>query len=216
MENLYLIPAILLPISALLYIALIHKRPIKGDWAIKAMPALSLAALSLILIPGIHGYLLCAGFVLSACGDISLSFNGEKYFIGGLVSFLLAHVVYIVTYANGSPWSTEYWWMLVFLGIFGVVMLIVLTPKLGEMKIPVYVYMSVILTMDAMAVLNGSEGLLLIPGALIFTVSDSILALDKFNKPIRGAQYWIMSTYYVGQTLIFAGVWMQHCDWKLC
>jgi uncharacterized membrane protein YhhN len=216
MENLYLIPIILFPLSALVYLFLIHKLPFKGDWAIKATPALCLAVLSLMGIPGIWGYLLCAGFVLSAMGDISLSFPSEKNFIGGLVSFLLAHVLYIVTFAQGSPWSTELWWLLALIGVFGVAMVTILTPTLGEMKIPVYVYISVILTMDVMAVMHGSESWVLIAGALTFTVSDTILALNKFRKPIPAAQYLIMTTYYAGQAMIFAGIWIEHFDLHIC
>lgn len=199
----HLILTIIFGLSALAYLAVIHKLPFKGDFALKAIPALTLAVASICFIPGIHGKLLCAGFVLSAMGDISLSFEGEKFFIGGLVSFLLAHVVYIVTFANGSEWTMGNAWLLGVLAVFGVVMVVVLTPHLGEMKIPVYVYISVILTMDVMAVLRGGPSAwILIAGALTFTVSDTCLALDKFRKPIPRAKYWVMSTYYAGQALI--------------
>jgi uncharacterized membrane protein YhhN len=216
MENLYLIPLILFPVASLLYLALIHKLPFKGDFAIKATPALCLAALSLICLPEMFAWLLFAGFVLSALGDISLSFEGEKFFIGGLVSFLLAHVVYIITFAQESPWTTELWWLLALLGVFGIVMVVVLTPYLGEMKLPVYVYISVILTMDVMAVLHGAASPVLIAGALTFTVSDTILALNKFRKPIWGAHYWVMSTYYLGQALIFLGVFAEQIPLRIC
>ena len=197
-----LILKILFAFGAVAYLALIHKLPFKGDFAVKAIPALSLAIISAAFIPGIQGALLCAGFLLSMAGDISLSFKGDKFFIGGLVSFLLAHVVYIVTFTQGSVWSMDKVWLLGILAVFGVVMVIALTPHLGPMKIPVYVYVSVILTMDTMAVLRGGSNWILIAGALTFTVSDTVLALDKFRKPIPGAQYWIMTTYYAGQALI--------------
>jgi uncharacterized membrane protein YhhN len=193
---------ILFAVGAIAYLALIHRLPFKGAFAIKAVPALTLASISLHYIPGIHGILLCIGFLLSMIGDISLSFKSDKAFIGGLVSFLLAHVVYIVTFTQGSVWAMDKVWLLGILAVFGVVMMITLTPHLGPMKIPVYVYVSVILTMDTMAALRGGPNWLLIAGALTFTVSDTVLALDKFRKPIPGAQYWIMTTYYAGQALI--------------
>lgn len=202
MEHLPLILTIIFCASAVAYLALIHKLPFKGDFAVKALPALTLAAASALLIPGIHGKLLCAGFILSAMGDISLTFEGEKFFIGGLVSFLLAHVVYIFTFANGSVWSMDKAWLLGILAVFGVVMVVLLNPHLGKMKLPVYVYISVILTMDTMAVLRGGDNWLLIAGALTFTVSDTILALDKFRKKIPGDKYYVMTTYYAGQAMI--------------
>jgi uncharacterized membrane protein YhhN len=203
MEHLHLILTITFCVGAVSYLALIHKLPFPGDFALKAVPALSLAVAAFFLIPGIHGKLLCAGFVLSAMGDISLSFEGEKFFIAGLVSFLLAHVMYIITFAQGSAWSMDHVWLLGVLAVFGVVMVVVLTPHLGEMKIPVYVYISVILTMDVMAVMRGGTcNWILIAGAFTFTVSDTILALNKFRKPIPGAHYYVMTTYYAGQALI--------------
>jgi uncharacterized membrane protein YhhN len=203
MEPTLTILLVLFGIGAVAYLAVIHKLPFKGDFALKAVPALSLAAISLFFIPGTIGILLCLGFVFSAFGDISLSFEGEKFFLGGLVSFLLAHVIYIVTFAQNSAWSLDKGWLLGILAVFGVVMVVVLTPRLGPMKVPVYVYISVILTMDTMAVLRGGpHQWILIAGALTFTVSDTFLALDKFRKPIAGAKYWVMSTYYAGQALI--------------
>jgi alkenylglycerophosphocholine hydrolase len=202
MEQLPTILTIVFGLGALGYLASIHKLPFKGDFALKAIPALTLAVAAILLIPGIHGKLLCAGFVLSALGDISLSFKGEKFFLGGLVSFLLAHVVYIFTFANGSAWAMDKAWLLGVLAVFGVAMLILLTPSLGPMKIPVYVYISVILTMDAMAVLRGGNNGLLIAGALTFTLSDSILAWDRFKQPLSWGKYGVMSTYYAGQAMI--------------
>lgn len=205
MEPLLLILSILFGAGALGYLAFIHKLPFKGDFALKAVPALTLAVISAMYVPGLPGILLCAGFVLSAMGDISLSFEGEKFFLGGLVSFLLAHVVYIVTFSQDSAWAMDKAWLLGVLAVFGVVMVVVLTPYLGKMKVPVYVYVSVILTMDTMAVLRGGPAQwLLIAGALTFTVSDTFLALDRFRKPIPGAKYWVMSTYYAGQAMICA------------
>lgn len=216
MENLILVPVFLFPLAGLLYIALLHKRPFKGDFVIKSIPALCLAALSLIFVPDIYGKILFAGFVLSAIGDICLCFEGDKFFIGGLVSFLLAHVTYIVTFAMDSPWSTELWWLLALIGCFGIVMVMVLTPHLGEMKIPVYVYISVILTMDVMAVMRGAGNLVLIAGALTFTASDTVLALNKFRKPVPAAEYLIMTTYYAGQALIFLGMAAEHFEIRFC
>ncbi len=203
MEHLPLILSVIFLLGAFAYLGLIHKLPFKGDFVIKAIPALTLAALSLLCIPTIHGKLLCAGFLFSAVGDISLSFKKEKFFLIGLVSFLLAHVVYIITISNDSDWSMDRAWLLCVLAVFGIAMINVLNPHLGKMRIPVYIYVSVILTMDVMAVLRGNDNWILIVGALTFTASDTILAFDKFRKPIPGAQYWIMTTYYAGQALIF-------------
>ncbi len=201
--ELFTILAIIFGVSSISYLALIHKLPFKGDFVIKAIPALTLAVAAFTLVPEPHGKLLALGFVLSALGDISLSFKGEKFFLGGLVSFLLAHVVYIIVFSIGSEWTMTNAWLLGVLGAFGIGMVIVLTPHLGKMKIPVYVYISVILTMDIMAALRGGPAYwTLVAGALTFTVSDTILALDRFRKPMAKGKYYVMTTYYAGQALI--------------
>ena len=43
-------------------------------------------------------------------------------------------------------------------------------------------------------------------GALVFVVSDSILAANKFVAPLPMAKYLIMVTYYSGQGLIALSV----------
>ena len=103
--QLFTILALIFGISSVAYLALIHKLPFKGDFALKAIPALTLALAAFLLVPSPHGVLLAIGFVLSAIGDINLSFKGEKFFLGGLVSFLLAHVIYCITFSIGSKWN---------------------------------------------------------------------------------------------------------------
>jgi uncharacterized membrane protein YhhN len=91
--------------------------------------------------------------------------------------------------------------------LYGVVMLRVLLPGLGRMKAPVIVYMLVIILM-AWQALNrwigtGQEGsALAFAGALLFVISDSILALNRFKRRFPSAQLYIMSTYFMAQWLI--------------
>lgn len=190
-------------IASLLYIGTLHVRPYAGDFAIKAIPAISLAVMAWMYIPGIQGKLLVAGFLLSACGDISLAFKGEKFFLSGLVFFLLAHIVYVVTFSLDKPYTFDRWYAMAALAFLAIGMAVLLYPKLGDMKIPVLVYVSVILCMGVFASMrSGMNPWLLIGGATLFMLSDSVIALDRFLKPVPGAQYIIMTTYYAGQFLI--------------
>jgi uncharacterized membrane protein YhhN len=90
-------------------------------------------------------------------------------------------------------------------------MLSVLLPALGDLKIPVIVYASVISVM----LLFAYNGLLIWKkpanqyvffGALFFVVSDSILAINKFHMPIQKSSFIIMLTYLVAQYLIVKGI----------
>jgi uncharacterized membrane protein YhhN len=43
-------------------------------------------------------------------------------------------------------------------------------------------------------------------GALLFVLSDGILAVDRFHKKISRGMVWIMSTYAIGQFFIAYGL----------
>src|SRR5690606_18763871 len=77
-----------------------------------------------------------------------------------------------------------------------------LAPSLGRMKLPVGAYLVVILVMalTALAIPQGAP--LLGLGAVLFVISDSVIALDKFRAPVpyRGPIVWV--TYYAGQALM--------------
>jgi len=155
-----------------------------------------------------YKYAILAGLLFSLAGDIFLMLPSDR-FIQGLVSFLLAHLCYIAafTFEGGAAVTTaSMLYALPFL-VYGALMLRVLLPGLGRMKAPVIVYMVVIMLM-AWQALNrwagtGQEGSgLALLGALLFVVSDSILALNRFRRPFPSAQLLVMSTYFMAQWLI--------------
>jgi alkenylglycerophosphocholine/alkenylglycerophosphoethanolamine hydrolase len=203
MKNLRLYLHVTFGLVALAHLATSHLLPYPGDFVIKAIPALCLAGLAAAYIPGRAGMLLCIGFILSAGGDVSLSFQSELNFMVGLGLFLLAHVAYTITFSMQKPYNWGKWWMALLLVGFGVFMAVLLFPKLGEMRPPVLVYLSVILCMGVFATLRpGPQAWTLIAGATLFMLSDSIIALNKFLTPVPYAHYYIMVTYYAGQYLI--------------
>lgn len=146
-----------------------------------------------------------AGLILSLVGDIFLMLPQDR-FIPGLVSFLFAHVFYIVAFTRESGGALSFWTLVPFL-LYGCLMLRVLWPNLGKLKLPVLIYMAVILAMGWTAagrrLLTEQGGsLLAFLGAILFIASDSALALDKFRRPFRSAQLLILSTYFTAQWLI--------------
>ena len=82
------------------------------------------------------------------------------------------------------------------------------------MLIPVLFYMLTILTMSTAAYLRKgsvhkiSYNLVLL-GAVLFMVSDSILALNKFYKPLAFSHVSIMFTYAIAQLCIVLGMLKQ-------
>lgn len=87
----------------------------------------------------------------------------------------------------------------------------VMFDGLGDMLYPVTVYMLVILTMAVTAFLRQGKVLpisytLVFLGALLFMLSDSILALNKFYKPLPLSNISIMLTYALAQYFIVLGL----------
>ncbi|WP_136668216.1 lysoplasmalogenase [Flavobacterium sp. H122] len=161
--------------------------------------------------------LLLSALVFSWIGDIVLMFTdkGELYFIFGLVSFLIAHVLFIFLFIKQNKENSKtpklFW-----LSVLGVVfylfgMLSLLFPKLGDLKIPVAVYAITISLMLLLAIkgyFNWSEpnNQTILFGALFFISSDSILAINKFHTELPKSGFFIMITYLIAQYLITEGI----------
>jgi len=126
----------------------------------------------------------------------------------GLVLFLLAHVVYAVgfTLFNGfHPGDLAVGLVLLILGA-GVYAY--LWPGLGGMKLPVALYVVIICLMvnRAASTFFGTaftitQALLLTAGALLFWLSDLMLAVNRFRRPFRYHRL-SLALYYGGQLLI--------------
>lgn len=162
--------------------------------------------------------ILLTALVFSWIGDVILLFAdiAEIYFILGLVSFLISHIIYCVLFNRQIKEKMKRDTIIFIFGSLVIAcyligMLSVLLPALGDLKIPVIVYASVISVM----LLFAYNGLLIWKkpanqyvffGALFFVVSDSILAINKFHMPIQKSSFIIMLTYLVAQYLIVKGI----------
>jgi uncharacterized membrane protein YhhN len=146
-----------------------------------------------------------AGLIVSLVGDVFLMLPGD-HFISGLISFLLAHLIYIAAFSAGRPLQLRAGRMLPF-AAYGVAVFVLIAPGLGGMALPVALYLAVILLMGWRAVdrwhaVGGLSGRLAATGALLFLASDTALAVNRFTAPFAAADLVIMTTYYTGQWLI--------------
>lgn len=158
------------------------------------------------------------GLVFSIGGDTLLMFQGDNFFIGGLVCFLMTHVFYALAFYNFKPDAKGFikdnpLWLIPF-ALFWVGFNVYLWSDLGDLKIPVLVY-SAVITLMAIAALNIRTKLpaaifdILFIGILLFMFSDSMIALNKFKSAQLSIPYpslWIMISYIAAQYLI-----MQQC-----
>jgi len=150
-----------------------------------------------------YNKLIIAGFVFSLAGDILLMETVDQ-FIFGLVAFLIAHVFYIFAFIkkNNKPALLS---SLPFL-VYGILFFWFLRNSLGEMAVPVAVYMLVITTMLWRSYVQQNVGAAekwAFWGAVLFTISDSMIAISKFYEPFYLSSLFIMLAYWGGQFLIY-------------
>jgi uncharacterized membrane protein YhhN len=154
--------------------------------------------------------------LFSLAGDILLMFLevSPNFFIGGLVAFLMAHIMFIIVFLTKRGNSKMPIPFTLFLIIYAIGLFYLLKDGLNEMLIPVIAYMLVILTMALAAHLRKGNAIklsfnLVFNGALFFMISDSILAINKFYQAFEISGILIMATYAIAQYLIMLGVLRQ-------
>lgn len=146
--------------------------------------------------------------VSSLFGDIFLMLTNENFFVPGLGCFLLTHVLYSWIFIKKATFKLlPTFGLLTAIGLFYWLVLHKNIPT--NLLIPVVIYMIVISLMGV--ILNSvrtnrqSVQPWLGIGALLFILSDSLIAINKFVVSIPFPTLLIMSTYGVAQFLITTG-----------
>jgi uncharacterized membrane protein YhhN len=156
------------------------------------------------------------GLVCSLAGDVLLLLP-ERFFLPGLVAFLLAHLAYIVGLnAGGILWLTE--------ALLAIPMALIggwLVWRIGgslrakgrsKLVIPVVLYTIVIslMVVSAVATLFRSEwpvgpATLVSIGATLFFLSDAVLAWNRFVAPVPHGKVLVIVAYHLGQMALILG-----------
>ena len=203
-------------------IVVIHLASLYGEWTrleLLTKPMLVLSLLGYYLVNASFRsalFILALGFC--CLGDSLLLFQhgDERFFMLGLGSFLIAHIFYILSYRQHGHSSDGAVGTLKARLAFPVVLagaglVVVLLPSLGALKVPVMLYSLVLTLMVVSAILrlgrtNAASFWMVFSGALLFMVSDSLIAINKFLNPVANASLWIMVTYCAAQLLIVEGI----------
>ena len=160
-----------------------------------------------------------AALFFSWTGDVLLMFQEKNslFFLLGLSAFLLAHIFYIVFFHRArirENVKSNLWFLLIVV-IYYSVLISILSPALNspefhKMKLPVRIYgivisFMVMLAMHMLFIKNRKAGRWMMLGALLFVVSDSVLAINKFERSFEAAGLIIMLTYGLAQLFITEG-----------
>jgi len=159
-------------------------------------------------VAGAYDVWMLVGLILCMVGDVALIPKGRQWFMFGLVSFLLGHVMYSVAF-NVLLSSLALNWLAAGFVLFALGVLAWLWPHLGKMRVPVIAYVLVISVMawSAWSVfvnanLPATARLLIAVGATCFYFSDLFVARHRFIKEEFINRLVGLSLYYVGQFLL--------------
>ncbi len=172
---------------------------------------------------GLQGALLWfgIGILFSLAGDIAL-LSIDRYFMLGLVAFLLAHIAYLIGFNSPPPDSPGVWAFVIAI-VLGLSVMRLLRRLISGVRMtnarlvmPVIIYSTVITLMLLSALLTLSNpawaatpALLVSLGAFLFYLSDIILAWNKFVSPIKNSRMLNIGIYHLAQIAIVVGVAMQ-------
>lgn len=158
-----------------------------------------------------------SALIFSWIGDILLMWS--HLFVYGLGSFLMAHICYIIGFRLAQKSESKIHqvdFVRTFFFNLPIYMVAAITfylinPNLGNLKIPVIAYLIVIVSMVTTArerfkKCDPSSFWQVFIGALLFFVSDGIIALSKFYKAFPESGVLIMGTYATAQLLIVMGI----------
>lgn len=177
----------------------------RAGW--KTLPVLLLSVYAFLV--GAHP-LLVAALALGALGDLSLAFEGDRAFIGGVSAFLSAHVAYVALLISIADPSITFAapWRIVAGSLVAVVTLGVLVriwKPAGRLALPIGLY--VLLFMALVWLTLGLPDPLVFVGASLFMLSDIVLTIRKYwtgpDHPMDGAAaYVVWVTYYAAQVIL--------------
>jgi uncharacterized membrane protein YhhN len=149
------------------------------------------------------------GLCLSLIGDVLLMLPRDQFQLG-LVAFCLAYLSYCFSFTLISAWHLTPWLPFAVFGLGGCIYWF-FRPKLGKEKIPVAIYILVLMSMSWTATeyyLSGQtqSSSFAVLGCLIFIVSGMVLGFGRFDEQSVFSRQVVMVTYYSAQTLITLSV----------
>jgi uncharacterized membrane protein YhhN len=188
-------------------IALSH---LANDWIEAPMPWGPAWKASGIVLLGVYAlmsraWLPALGFFLSAVGDVALEIPNM---IAGMAAFGLAHVCYAAAFfaiirRDGVMWKA--WPLVVVLLAISIELAVLLWAGMNAAGLlgPALGYQMIISSMAVLALLSRAPMIAKV-GALVFMLSDTILAFEIFNNAeVLPGSVWI--TYAAAQIMLAIG-----------
>jgi uncharacterized membrane protein YhhN len=148
--------------------------------------------------------IMLVSLIFSCLGDTFLMFQGKnpQFFLLGLGSFLVAHLAYCLVFNKEG--KMNFIKSIPFL-IYSTSLFFYLKPNISkDFSLPIIIYNLAISWMGIKAVerqTNPKSYRFVLIGAILFIISDSLIAINKFDFAIPLSGLWVMSTYIIAQYL---------------
>jgi uncharacterized membrane protein YhhN len=208
--------------SSAAYLATRGMQPFPGSVVLKALGMAPLAALTFRVLekaerttsgaarPGVRdSHILAAALTLSCIGDVLLHLGSRRYFGLALGAFLLAHVAYILLFVQSWPRPLRPSRLELTLAsavlVYSVVVTGWLSIHLSGYAVPMVVYGVAITAMTVSAILARFSTPFVWIGAMLFVISDSLIAAGRFTTALPLTVYLVWPVYYLGQYGIAIG-----------
>jgi uncharacterized membrane protein YhhN len=146
------------------------------------------------------------GLLWSTLGDVFLMLPGD-YFLYGLLSFLVAHIAYLIAFSKRERFLAREAPFIAYL-IVAAGILAWLWPGIpAPIRIPVVVYVAALGAMAAQAaaiwaIRRDRASALAAVGGALFMLSDSLIALNRFGEPFDASRALVLTSYWLAQYLI--------------
>ncbi len=197
-------------IAAACALAYLPLAPRPAGAARTVLKTASVALLAVIAALEGGAMLLIVALALCAVGDALLSRESEATFMAGIGAFAAGHIAYIALFLSHPASAADLildrpgiFWSLILLGV---VVITILPPRAGDLKVPVLIYIPIILGMGISVLSLPPTGMLVwaLPAALAFIASDLVLATEEFLLPpnhpaLKLTPYAIWPLYWVAQ-----------------
>lgn len=184
------------------------------NWIFKLLPMVLIIVLAVSSQPAdklkMYKVLIVSGLIFSIAGDAFLLESGNQWFMFGLSSFMVGHLLYVAAMIRRWEFSLLALLCVAPIGVYSWLIGwqlhngIMADSGQSDLWLPVAVYVGVISVMCWTAIMSRNWHASV--GAILFAVSDSILAWNKFVSAVPASGFWIMLTYFAAQLFIAGSI----------
>lgn len=173
---------------------------------LKAIPIICLVILVLRHLNDINRGLLIIGLLFCMSGDILLDINRVANFKIAIAVYLIGHLLYISIFHKNLKFESKYFIPVVLVSIVTLLIGYFLKDIPKDLLIPVDIYLLVIAIMVISSFLFSKSNWMIWSGAILFMVSDTVIAVNKFLIHIPKSTFFNIGIYYIAQILLVTGL----------